>query len=185
MAQPIAFDIEVAGFHWDEVDEIPPEIMAASIGTLNSLPGVPARTVATSTWHHAHGPMGELVANADERRIKLHKWNIWESIKRCPLARHENGRGCRQCPLEAPCLAKARERGAGAEVGVASEARCGLFAIDDVIRQYCQWSQEQWEAEAECRRPTWCTRSSTARGTSWRTWDSRLTCPRAGPSTGA
>ena len=138
---------------WDEVDEIDPSIMAASVGTLNSLNGVPARTVATSTWHYAHGPMGELVASAKDKGFSLHKWNVWESIQSCPRDRHQDGRGCRNCPLGPPCLAKARELDGRAAVGMASRA-CGLFAIDDAVKQYRQWSAQQWQAEAECKRPS-------------------------------
>ncbi|NQU76624.1 MAG: hypothetical protein HQ546_09965, partial [Planctomycetes bacterium] len=56
---------------WDEVDEIDPEIMSASVGTLTTLNNVQARVVATSTWHHAHGPMGKLVASATEKGFSL------------------------------------------------------------------------------------------------------------------
>ncbi len=143
----------VQRLYWDEVDEIDPAIMAASVGTLTSLGGAPARTVATSTWHHAHGPMGRLVAEADARGFRLHRWNIWESIVNCPEDRHQNGRGCQTCKLERPCLKAARRRDRRAEVGVAAGA-CGLFAIDDAIKQYTNWSAEQWQAEAECRRPS-------------------------------
>ena len=139
--------------YWDEVDEIDPVILAASVGTLNSLKGVPARTVTTSTWHRAHGPMGELVASAARRGIAVHKWNIWECIQACPPERHEHGRGCRDCPLGPACLGKARQVRPGAEVGIAGAARHGLLAIDDVIRQYRQWSTDQWLSEAECQRP--------------------------------
>ena len=139
--------------YWDEVDEIDPSLMAASVGTLTSRPGTPARTVAMSTWHHAHGPMSELVAGAEARGIALHKWNIWETIQRCPPERHEHGRGCMSCPLGQACLATARRRDPRAIVGIAADA-CGLFAVDDAIKQFTHWSIEQWQAEAECRRPT-------------------------------
>ncbi len=41
----------------------------------------------------------------------------------------------------------------GANVGIAAGKTHGLFSIDDAIRQYRNWSKEQWETEAECRRP--------------------------------
>jgi len=137
---------------WDEVDEIDPSILAASIGTLTSLHGVAARVVGTSTWHQAHGPMGELVASAEAKGFSLHKWNIWESIARCPPERHGHGRGCQACKLGPACLGKARQIDPRARVGVASQA-CGLFAVDDAVKQYSQWSARQWAAEAECQRP--------------------------------
>jgi hypothetical protein len=138
--------------YWDEVDEIDQSIMDASIGSLTSLGNVAARVVASSTWHHAHGPMGKLVAEADKKGYRVHKWNIWESIRNCPRDRHGNGKGCKQCRLAEPCLRKARAVSPGAKVGVASKAH-GLFAIDDAIKQLSQWSEDQWDAEAECKRP--------------------------------
>ena len=142
----------VQRLYWDEVDEIDPAIMAASVGTLTSLNGVPARTIAASTWHYAHGPMGQLIDDAEAKGFTLHKWNMWESIQRCPVERHQDGRGCRACPLEGPCRAQAYLIDKNARVGVAARA-CGLFAIDDAIKQYRQWSLQQWDAEAECKRP--------------------------------
>lgn len=142
----------------DEIDEIDPDVMSASVGMLAELDGVPSRTIDTSTWHNPQGPMGRLVEEADKRGITLHKWNVWESIAQCPTERHENGRGCTQCPLGVVCLGKAGEyrRGGGQVakgVGIASEC-CGIFAIDDAIKQFRQWSEQQWAAEAECKRPS-------------------------------
>jgi len=137
----------------DEIDEIDPEIMGASVGMLASMEGVTARTVDTSTWHNPQGPMGTLVAEADKRGISLHKWNVWESIAQCPPERHQNGRGCTKCPLAEVCIAKAREVGLQGNIGLASQC-CGIFSIDDAIKQLRQWSTQQWEAEAECKRPS-------------------------------
>ncbi len=38
-------------------------------------------------------------------------------------------------------------------MGIAAEC-CGLFSIDDAIGQLQEWSLQQWQAEAECRRPS-------------------------------
>ena len=139
----------------DEVDEIDPDVWAASVGMLAGRDAAPARTIDTSTWHRANGPMGRLVATADERGIRLHKWNVWEALEQCPPHRHDCGRGCESCPLAAACVAKAREVHAEPDrpLGIAAEC-CGLLAIDDAIRQFRQWSLPQWQAEAECRRPS-------------------------------
>lgn len=154
----------------DEVDEIDPDVYAASVGMLTSRSGVPARSIDTSTWHRAGGPMGKLVAEADRRGVRVHKWNIWEVLANCPRERHDDGRGCRTCRLARPCLEKAREalarttepgrvapvdKEAGdARLSLGIAAACGgTMSIDDAIRQFSQWSIEQWQAEAECRRP--------------------------------
>jgi len=139
----------------DEVDEIAPDVLSASVGMLASRPGAAARTIDTSTWHRAGGPMGRLVAGAAERGIHLHKWNVWEALERCPPERHEHGRGCASCRLGRVCLEKARELHADTQrrIGIAAEC-CGLLSIDDAIKQFSQWSIEQWQAEAECKRPS-------------------------------
>ena len=139
----------------DEVDEIDPDVLAASVGMLASRRGAAARTIDTSTWHHAGGPMSCLVAEAHKRGIRLHKWNIWETIERCEPGRHDNGRNCGSCPLGGPCVAKARQYHGqgGRELGIAADA-CGVLAIDDAIKQLHQWSVQQWQAEAECLRPS-------------------------------
>ena len=139
----------------DEVDEIDPDVLAASVGMLASTGGAPARTIDTSTWHRPGGPMSQLVAGAAERAIHLHKWNVWEALERCPPERHEGGRGCRSCPLAGPCIEKAREfhHEPARAVGIAADC-CGLLAIDDAIKQFRHWSIQQWQAEAECRRPS-------------------------------
>ena len=139
----------------DEVDEIDPDVLAASVGMLASRDGAAARMIDTSTWHHAGGPMSRLVAQAAERGIGLHKWNIWETIQRCPPERHDNGRNCSACRLAGPCVAKARQYYSqpDRQLGIAADA-CGVLAIDDAIKQLSQWSRQQWQAEAECQRPS-------------------------------
>ncbi|MCK4625071.1 MAG: hypothetical protein KAV00_07160 [Phycisphaerae bacterium] len=143
---------KVQRLYRDEVDEIDPEIYGASVGMLASLDDIPARTVDTSTWHYAHGPMARLVEEADQSGIALHKWNVWETIRNCPVERHQKGTGCKICPLGPVCLAKARTIKPTVKIGIAEQA-CGIFSIDDAIKQYRQWSLQQWEAEAECKRP--------------------------------
>ena len=144
---------KVQRIYYDELDEMDPEIHAASIGMLDSRGEIQARSIATSTWHHPAGPMGQLVAEAEKRDIKLHKWGVWESIENCPVGRHDQGRNCEVCSLGEVCLAKARQRDPRATIGIAHLCR-GLFAIDDAITQIQHWSRQQWEAEAECKRPT-------------------------------
>ena len=144
---------KVQRLYRDEIDEIDPEIYGASVGMLASREGVVARTIDTSTWHHPHGPMGKLIEEAKQRRIALHQWNVWESIERCPKDRHQEGRGCLLCPLGPVCIAKAKDLKVRGAVGIASQCG-GLFAIDDAIKQLSQWSQQQWDAEAECKRPS-------------------------------
>jgi hypothetical protein len=93
----------------DELDEIDPEIDEAAAGMLASHSDIPACTRYMSTWHRANGPMRRLVDGSPGNGVRVHKWNVWEVIARCPPSRHRWGAGCRECPLREPCLAKARE----------------------------------------------------------------------------
>lgn len=146
---------KVQRLYRDEIDEIPDEILSASIGMLDSRHGVPARSIDLSTWHYPHGPMGQLVEEAEERNIHLHKWNVWETIARCPPDRHLDGKGCVSCKLAAACVPKAQQHfhQPMRRLGIAADA-CGLIAIDDAIKQFSQWSAQEWDAEAECKRPS-------------------------------
>lgn len=141
----------------DEIDEIDPELWAASGGMLASRGGLRARTLDLSTWHRVGGPMGRLIDQADEKGLVLYKWNIWEVVTTCPAERHDNGKGCDVCPLEFACRAKAREVHGRPDwpVGIAAEATCGICVLDDVIAFMArQWDRPTWDAEAECKRPS-------------------------------
>jgi hypothetical protein len=146
---------KVQRLYCDEFDEIDEEIREASIGMIDSRPGLPGRTVYASTWHRTQGLMGKLVAKIPGNGVRLHRWNIWESIARCPDDRHQQGRGCRDCKLAPACLTKAKElHGPGAVLGVAAEAVNGLYAVPDAIKAFTNASQMTWDAEYLCKRPS-------------------------------
>jgi len=140
----------------DEVDEIDPGIWKASTGMLATRHGVRARTIDTSTWHRVDGLMGELVKRAADGHMRIHRWNVWESISRCDRDRHGGGKGCDACPLEFACRKKARSVHADAQwpVGIAAEQSCGITVIDDLIVFAGQWDRATWDAEVECKRPS-------------------------------
>jgi len=139
----------------DELDEIAPDIDAAAVGMIASADGLPGRTVYTSTWHRTDGAMGRLIDACPENGVRLHKWNLWESIENCPRERHDNGGGCRGCPLAPTCLAKAREVHGQCDrtLGIAAEA-CGIYRIGDAIKAYRKVSRATWDAEFLCKRPS-------------------------------
>jgi hypothetical protein len=139
----------------DELDEIAPDIDSAAVGMIASTATLPARTVYTSTWHRGDGSMSRLVEGHPGNGVSLHKWNLWEAIEQCPIARHDEGTGCDNCPLEPTCRAKAREfhRDENWRVGIASEGD-GLCRIDDAIKAYQKVSQRTWQGEFLCQRPS-------------------------------
>ena len=144
----------------DELDTIAPEIDQAAVGMIDSRPGLPGRTIYTSTWHRPMGLMGKLIDGCPDNGVSLHKWNIWESVAKCPKERHQNGRGCRDCPLT-PCMDKAREVwGPRARTGAASLGE-GVYGIDVLIKAYKKLSVRTWEAETGWSIPS-STRCATA-----------------------
>jgi hypothetical protein len=139
----------------DEFDEIDPDIDSAAVGMIASGAGLPGRTVYTSTWHRADGAMNRLIEGCPQNGVSLHKWNMWESIERCPVDRHDEGRGCDSCPLEPACRTKAREFHCDADraIGIAAQAE-GFYRIDDAIKAYRKVSGRTWAAEFLCQRPS-------------------------------
>lgn len=139
----------------DEFDEIAPDIDSAAVGMIASNAAVPGRTVYTSTWHRADGAMNRLMEGCPENGVTLHKWNIWESIERCPIDRHYEGAGCDSCPLAAACRTKAREfhNDRNWPVGIAAEGG-GFYSIEDAIKAYRKVSRRTWRAEFLCGRPS-------------------------------
>lgn len=138
----------------DELDSIEPDIDKAAAGMISSHGGIPGCTRYTSTWHRVDGPMASLVDGTPDNGVRLHKWNVWESIANCPAERHRDGAGCDECNLEPVCRPKAREfhDDPAREIGIAADAD-GLYHIDDVIKVYRKVGLRTWEAEYECKRP--------------------------------
>jgi len=145
--------LKVQHLYEDELDEIDPEIHAASLGMIATTPSAPGRTIYTSTWHRPQGLMGKMVAACPGNGVRLHKWAIWEAIGNCPVERHDNGRNCPTCPISKPCMEKAREINRAAIVGLASRTN-GIYQVEDVIKAFQKADGITWEAEYLCKRPS-------------------------------
>jgi len=65
----------------DEEAEAAPEIVAASLPTINT--ARPSVNVRSSTFHNAEGSFAELIDNHDEMGYKLYKWNVFDVAERC------------------------------------------------------------------------------------------------------
>lgn len=146
---------KVQRLYEDELDEIDIEIDEAAVGMIDSRDGMPGRTVYTSTWHRATGPMAALVEACPGNGVVLHKWNLWEAIERCPRERHDNGTGCNTCALGPTCLDKARQYHVDADcrIGIAAGAN-GLYKIDDAAKAYRKVGKGTWDSEYLCLRPS-------------------------------
>lgn len=128
----------------DEVELFEPEIWdAAQLITRSGMCGdmfVRASIEAMSTMHQPFGLMQQLVRDADRARRRIFRWNVIDTLARCPPERP-----CEGCPLWDDCRGRAKQ------------AR-GFIAIDDAIAQRQRVGDAVWRAEMLCERPT---RSST------------------------
>jgi hypothetical protein len=146
---------KVQRLYEDELDEIPLEVDTAAVGMLASRTGRPARTVYTSTWQYVDGAMARLVGGSPDNGVRVHRWNIWESMAKCPDERHQFGAGCAECGLSDACIAKAREYYDDPRRCIGIGADCeGLYQINEIIKAYRKVGQVTWDAEYLCLRPS-------------------------------
>ena len=92
---------------------------------------------ALSTLHEPFGLMQRVIDDAERVGTPVVRWCVLDVLERCPPERE-----CASCPLWNEC------RGA-------AKTRCsGFLRIDDAIRMKRRVSQETWDAEMLCRRPS-------------------------------
>lgn len=92
---------------------------------------------ALSTLHRPFGLMRQLVDDAVQTGRVLVRWCLLDVIERCPPERD-----CAGCPLWAECR------------GVAKERADGFIKIDDAIAMKARVSEDTWNSEMLCRRPS-------------------------------
>ena len=152
-AEPV-YDITVADTH---------NFIAEGVVVHNSMPitvnGRPPQTVLTSSLKYAYGPMIRVMeaAKSGDKALRIYVWCVMEIIQRCPPERHENGEGCKLCPLAPECLDSAVDDN-GTEVllpgpGKASRAD-GFMPIDDVIKKYQTLDEDTWSSQWRSKRPS-------------------------------
>lgn len=127
--------VHVPRLRLDEVEEFRADVLEAALFIPHSGPNIPARTEMLSTLHHPFGLMSGIIDDAPARQLKVYKWCLWEVIERC------RDRSCSRCPLADDCQGKAR-RGEG------------FYRIDDAVAKKRLVSQESWESEMLCLRPS-------------------------------
>jgi hypothetical protein len=93
---------------------------------------------ALSTHHRPFGLMQQLLDGAKERGSpRVIRWCLMEVLERCPPSRE-----CASCPLWNDC-------------GGAAKTRCnGFIPIDDAIAMKQRVSEDCWNAEMLCKRPS-------------------------------
>jgi len=92
---------------------------------------------AVSTLHVPGGLMQRLVDSAAQTGKQVVRWCLMEVLEHCP-----DTRDCTTCPLWDDCA------------GIAKTRCDGFFSIDDAIAMKQRVSQETWDAEMLCRRPS-------------------------------
>jgi len=127
--------VHVPRLRLDEIDEFRDDVFEAAKFLPQSNEVAPARVEMLSTLHRPYGLMSDLVDAPEEKGLKLFKWCLWEIIERC------TDRSCSRCPLVDDCREKAKR------------AR-GYYTIDDAIARKRLVSDEAWQSEMLCLRPS-------------------------------
>lgn len=127
----------------DEVEEMDRDVWsAAQLTTKTARCGdllVPGRVEALSTHHRPGGLMHQLTRSAPDRPNNprtIYRWNILDVAARCPAALP-----CKGCVLWDDCRGRAKQA-------------AGYFDIDELIRQRDRVSDDVWDAEMMCKRPS-------------------------------
>ncbi len=118
----------------DEVELFEAEVFSAAKFTTHSTFGLVAAMESISTMHKPYGLMHKVVLDAQERKLPVFKWCMFEVVEKCI------DRNCSSCPLWSDCGGRAK----GAE---------GYLKIDDCITQMRRSSRAGFETEMLCRRP--------------------------------
>jgi hypothetical protein len=128
--------VHVPRLRLDEIDEFRDDVFEAAKFLPQSAGDLGARVDMLSTFHRAYGIMGGLVDAPAERGLTLFKWCLWEVIERC------EGRACSRCPLLDDCRGEKAKRANG------------YFRIDDAVARKRLVSDEAWQSEMLCVRPS-------------------------------
>lgn len=152
----------------DEVELIDWAIMQEAFNMARSAKGYPSSTRLTSTRKKASGTMQRLLDEAPQRGFKIYQWNLWDTIKTCPLTEDDRGRvtdqqelytfkndkgdqsscfvysSCLNCPMLPACRGQAKTSNAGPN---------GVISIEDAIKNYRTLDREVWDAQVICVKP--------------------------------
>ncbi|HUV38353.1 MAG TPA: hypothetical protein VMY39_02010 [Planctomycetota bacterium] len=128
--------VHVPRLRLDEVEEFRDDVFEAAKLIPQSADGVPARLDVISTLHRPYGIMSDLVGDPADKGLRLFKWCLWEVIEPCG-----DDRSCSRCVLSDDCQEKAKRAD-------------GYYTIDDAIAKKRLVSDEAWQSEMLCRRPS-------------------------------
>jgi hypothetical protein len=143
---------------WDEVELIDPEVLQEGASMPIRMGDRPPVVRYTSSLKFAHGPMMDLLDKAalPDSTITVRKFCVYEVMEKCPPARHQDGEGCKTCPLADSCLEKRTNPDGSTALarGPGRAARAdGWMRIDDVIAKFRALTADVWNSQWLCRRP--------------------------------
>ncbi len=92
---------------------------------------------ALSTMHEVGGLMQEIIDHGQSTGKQIVRWCLLDVLEKCP-----DRRSCESCSLFPECK------------GIAKSACNGFFKIDDAISIKSRVSQEAWDTEMLCKRPS-------------------------------
>lgn len=99
--------------------------------------GITASIEALSTLHEPFGLMQTIITDAETRGARIIKWCLLDVLEQCPPQRE-----CQACALHPECLGRAKT------------VAHGFFKIDDALTMKHRVSQQTWESEMLCLRPS-------------------------------
>ena len=130
--------LRVQKLRCDEVELFDADVWeAAQLTTRSRDDGVRGTVEALSTLHRPHGLMQKIVESAETSGKKVVRWCLLDVLQKCPPERD-----CATCDLWPDCG------------GVAKEKCDGFFPIDDAVTMKRRVSEETWQSEMLCRRPS-------------------------------
>lgn len=129
--------LRVQKLRCDEVELFDPAVWEAAQLTTKSLGKTAGAVEAISTLHESAGLMSKVVEQAGSSGTRVVRWCLLDVLEQCPPARK-----CDDCSLFDECGGMAKTRGGG------------FVTIDDAVAMKKRVSQETWDSEMLCRRPS-------------------------------
>lgn len=129
--------LRVQKLRCDEAEQFDPKVWEAAQLVTRSANGVSGAIEAASTFHAPGGLMGKAIDSANARGVPVLRWCLLDVLGRC-----EPERLCDGCPLWDECGGRAR-------------TDCdGFLPVSDAVAMKGRVSDETWQSEMLCRRPT-------------------------------
>lgn len=129
--------LRVQKLRCDEVEQFDPKVWEAAQLVTRSANGVAGAIEAASTFHTPGGLMGQAIDSANARGVPVLRWCLLDVLARC-----EPDRSCDGCPLWNECGGRAK-------------CECdGFVSVSDAITMKGRVSDETWQSEMLCRRPS-------------------------------